>query len=74
VLKVLDGSVPKATVQATPLSREAVLAAFADYHTTCAALIPPEQQPALDTARAAFLKAIENHSAREVAHIGKAPP
>jgi hypothetical protein len=59
VLKVLDGSVPKATVQATPLSREAVLAALADYHATCATLIPQERQPALDAARAAFLKAIE---------------
>lgn len=59
VLKVLDGSVPKPPVQATALSREAVLAAFADYHATCTALIPPEQQPALDAARAAFLKAIE---------------
>lgn len=59
VLKVLDGSVPKAAVPATSLTREAVLAAFADYHATCTALIPPEQQPALDAARAAFLKAIE---------------
>jgi hypothetical protein len=59
VLKVLDGSVPKAAVQATPLTREAVLAAFADYHATCAALIPRERQPALDAAHAAFLKAIE---------------
>jgi hypothetical protein len=59
VLKVLDGSVPKAAVQATPLSRESVLAALADYHATCATLIPQEQSPALDAARAAFLKAIE---------------
>lgn len=58
VLKVLDGSVPKSAVQATPLSRDVVLAAFADYHATCVALIPQEQQPALAAARAAFLKAI----------------
>lgn len=59
VLKVLDGSVPEAAVPATPLTREAVLAAFVDYHATCAALIPPEQRLALDAARAVFLKAIE---------------
>jgi hypothetical protein len=59
VLKVLDGSVPVPAAPATPLARETVLAAFADYHATCAALIPQERQPALDAARAAFLKAIE---------------
>lgn len=59
MLKVLDGSAPQAAAQATPLTRDVVLAAFADYHATCAALIPQERQPALDAARAAFLKAIE---------------
>lgn len=59
VLTVLDGSVPKSAEQATALTREAVLAAFGDYHATCAALIPKEEQPALDAARAAFLKAIK---------------
>lgn len=59
VLKVLDGSAPQSAAPATPLARETVMAAFADYCTTCAELIPPEQQPALDAARAAFLKAIE---------------
>jgi hypothetical protein len=59
VLKVLDGYVPKSAVQAAPLTREAVLAAFAHYHATCATLIPQEQQPALAAARATFLKAIE---------------
>ena len=59
VLKVLDSCVPKSAVQATSLTRETVLAAFADYHATCVALIRQEQQPALDSARVAFLKAIE---------------
>jgi hypothetical protein len=59
VLKVLDGSVPKTAAQATPLTRDVVLAAFADYHASCAALIPRERQSEQDAARAAFLKAIE---------------
>jgi hypothetical protein len=59
VLKVLDGSVPMSAVQVAPLSRDAVLAAFEDYYATCATLIPQDRQPALDVARAAFLKAIE---------------
>lgn len=58
VLKVLDGSVPESKTPAAPLTREAVLDAFGQYHATCVTLIPPEHRPALEEARAAFLKSI----------------
>lgn len=59
VLKVLDRGAPAAAAKTAVLTREAVLAALADYHATCVALVPQEQRPALEDARAAFLKAIE---------------
>lgn len=58
VLTVLDGSVPKVAAQAMPLTREAVLAAFEQYHAACETLVSPEQRSELDAARKAFLKAI----------------
>lgn len=59
VLRVLDGSAPASAAPARELSRERVRAAFAAYHARCMALLAPEQQAALETARADFLKAIE---------------
>lgn len=59
VLKMLDGRAPAPPVSATPLSREAVRAAFANYHATCTALVPSEHREALEAACAAFHQAIE---------------
>lgn len=59
VLKVLDGSVPEPKAPTAPLTRETVLASFDQYHAICVTLIPLEHRPALEDARAAFLKSIE---------------
>jgi hypothetical protein len=59
VLKVLDGCAPEPAAPVTPLTRDAVLAAFAAYHATCAALVVPEHRPALEQARMAFHEAIK---------------